>query len=132
MICLFSDLIYSPTKGVVRVAGPFPDQIARVLDWGADGVMILRAESAETAALIVDAAYHAPRGRRGFSRTVCATGYGLLEHPETPLVVAQIETRVGVAVSAAIAAVDGIDELFVGPSEAKADQCRRARAGHAR
>ncbi|MDF1813999.1 MAG: hypothetical protein P1V20_17480 [Verrucomicrobiales bacterium] len=49
-----------------------------------------------------------------------------------PLVMARIETHVVVAESAAIAAVDGIGELFVGPSEAKADQCRRARAGHAR
>lgn len=109
------------TKGIVRVAGPFPDQIARVLDWGADGIMVPRVESAEAAEIIVKAAFHAPRGRRGFSSTVRATGYGLQEHPDAPLVMAQIETRIGVAESAAIAAVDGIDVLFVGPSDLRHD-----------
>ncbi len=109
------------TRGIVRVAGPFPDQIARVLDWGADGLMVPRVETAETARVIVDAAYHAPRGRRGFSRTVPATGYGLTSHPEAPLVMAQIETRAGVAASASIAKVEGIDVLFVGPSDLRHD-----------
>jgi 2-keto-3-deoxy-L-rhamnonate aldolase RhmA len=38
------------TKGIVRVAAPEPDQIARVLDWGADGIMVPRIENAAMAA----------------------------------------------------------------------------------
>ena len=34
------------TKAIVRVAAPAPDQIARVLDWGADGIMVPRVECA--------------------------------------------------------------------------------------
>lgn len=109
------------TQAVVRVAGPFPDQIARVLDWGADGLMVPRVESPETAREIVAAACHAPRGRRGFSSTVPVTGYGLKPHPEACFLLAQIETRTGVAESGAIAAVDGIDGLFVGPSDLRHD-----------
>ena len=109
------------TKGIVRVGAPYPDLIARVLDWGSDGIMVPRVESVETAADIVKAAYHAPRGRRGFSRTVRATDYGLGKHPSNPLIMAQIETVTGVAAAAAIAAVEGITTLFVGPADLRHD-----------
>ncbi len=111
----------SRTRGIVRVGAPHPDQIARVLDWGANGIMVPRVESAGTAAAVVEAACHAPRGRRGFSRTVRATGYGLGEHPEAPLVMAQIETLAGVAAAESIAAVEGIDVLFIGPADLRHD-----------
>jgi 2-keto-3-deoxy-L-rhamnonate aldolase RhmA len=109
------------TKGIVRVGAPYPDLIARVLDWGADGIMVPRVESAETAEDMVRAAYHAPRGRRGFSRTVRATDYGLGEHAAAPLLMAQIETVAGVAAAASIAAVEGITTLFVGPADLRHD-----------
>ena len=109
------------TKGIVRVGAPYPDLIARVLDWGADGIMVPRVESAGTAADIVTAAYHAPRGQRGFSRTVRATDYGRGSHPDAPLLMAQIETVAGVAAAAAIAAVEGITTLFVGPADLRHD-----------
>ncbi len=109
------------TLGIVRVGAPYPDLIARVLDWGADGIMVPRVESKETAASIVSAAYHAPRGKRGFSRTVRATGYGLGGHHESPILMAQIETVSGVAAASAIAAVEGITTLFVGPADLRHD-----------
>jgi 2-dehydro-3-deoxyglucarate aldolase/4-hydroxy-2-oxoheptanedioate aldolase len=109
------------TKGIVRVGAPYPDLLARVLDWGADGIMVPRVESGETAVDIVKAAYHAPRGRRGFSRTVRATNYGLGSHPDAPLLMAQIETVAGVTAAAAIAAVEGITTLFVGPADLRHD-----------
>lgn len=109
------------TKGIVRVGAPYPDLIARVLDWGADGIMVPRVESAGTAADIVTAAYHAPRGQRGFSRTVRATDYGRGKHPSNPVIMAQIETVAGVAAAAAIAEVEGITTLFVGPADLRHD-----------
>ncbi len=111
----------TPTKGIVRVGAPHPDLIARVLDWGADGIMVPRVESAEEAEAIVRAAFHAPKGRRGFSRTVRATGYGLGGHHGEPILMAQIETLVGVAAAPAIAAVEGIAVLFVGPADLRHD-----------
>lgn len=109
------------TKGIVRVGAPSPDLIARVLDWGADGIMVPRVESVTAATELVSAAYHAPRGHRGFSRTVRATGYGLRGHPPEPVIMAQIETVAGVAAAAGIAAVEGITTLFVGPADLRHD-----------
>ena len=109
------------TKGIVRVAAPEPDQIARVLDWGADGIMVPRIENAAMAASIVRFACHAPMGRRGFSRTVRATGYGLKEHPDKPLIMVQIESIAGVGEAANIAMVEGVDVLFVGPADLRHD-----------
>lgn len=109
------------TKGIVRVAAPAPDQIARVLDWGADGIMVPRVECAATAESIVRSACHAPLGRRGFSRTVRATDYGLKDHPDKPLILVQIESIAGVGDADRIAAVEGVDVLFVGPADLRHD-----------
>jgi 2-keto-3-deoxy-L-rhamnonate aldolase RhmA len=111
----------SGTKGIVRVGAPQPDLIARVLDWGADGIMVPRVESAAEAEAVVAAANHAPRGRRGYSSTVRATGYGLRPHPVAPLLMAQIENRRGVGAATEIAAVDGISTLFLGPADLRHD-----------
>lgn len=109
------------TKGIVRVSAPAPDQIARVLDWGADGIMVPRVECAAAAESIVRFACHAPLGRRGFSRTVRATDYGLKDHPDKPIIMVQIESIAGVGDSAKIAAVEGVDVLFVGPADLRHD-----------
>ena len=109
------------TKGIVRVSAPAPDQIARVLDWGADGIMVPRVESAAAADSIVRFACHAPLGRRGFSRTVRATDYGLRDHPDKPIIMVQIESLTGVGSAEAIAAVEGVDVLFVGPADLRHD-----------
>lgn len=109
------------TKGIVRVGAPHPDLIARVLDWGAFGIMAPRVESAAAAEALAAAAYHAPRGRRGYSSTVRATGYGLRPGFVEPLLMVQIESRAGVAAAPAIASVAGISTLFVGPADLRHD-----------
>ncbi len=111
----------STTKAIVRVSAPAPDQIARVLDWGADGIMVPRVECAAAADSIVRFACHAPLGRRGFSRTVRATDYGLKGHPDKPIIMVQIESLAGVGDVANIAAVEGVDVLFVGPADLRHD-----------
>lgn len=105
------------TKGIVRVAAPAPDQIARVLDWGADGIMVPRVDTAAIAASVVRFACHAPLGRRGFSRTVRATDYGLKGHPDKPIIMVQIESVAAAYNAPDIAAVKGLDVLFVGPAD---------------
>jgi 2-dehydro-3-deoxyglucarate aldolase/4-hydroxy-2-oxoheptanedioate aldolase len=110
------------TQPIVRVGAPYPDQISRVLDWGAKGVMVPHVESAEEARAIVSAAYYAPRGKRGLSRTVRTHGYGLtFSSDAAPRIMAQIESVEGVKNVEAIAAVDGIDVLFVGPADLNHD-----------
>ncbi len=111
------------TATIVRVGAPHPDLILRVLDRGADGIMVPHVSTVEDAERCVEAAHYPPRGRRGYSRSVRACHYGF-RPPETnaaPLVVVQIETIEGVQNAHAIAAVDGVDVLFVGPADLNFD-----------
>ena len=114
----------SRTKAIVRVGAPHAELISRVLDWGADGIMVPHVNSAAEAEAIVQAAHYAPRGHRGFSRTVRAYGYGLRppgDKMPMPLLMAQIESVVGVTHAAEIARVEGVDVLFVGPADLQFD-----------
>ena len=112
------------TRSIVRVAGLNPDLIGRVLDWGAQGIMVPHVNTVHDAFQVLRAAQYPPKGRRGYSSTVRAYGYGLRppgEHPAAPMVIAQIESLEGVEHAYEIAAVAGIDALFVGPSDLKFD-----------
>lgn len=111
-----------PTRAIVRVAGHDAGQIGRVLDHGARGVMVPHVSSAAEARDVVAAASYPPHGRRGVARTVRAHDYGLRAvGTEPPLLLAQIETAAAVAAAEAIAGVDGIDVLFVGPADLERD-----------
>ncbi len=109
----------SPSAAIVRVGAPHPDLLQRVLDWGADGVMVPHIETAEAARAAVRATRFPPRGTRGYSRSVrtCAYGLALPDTACPPLVFAQIESETGVANVREIAGVDGVDVLFVGPAD---------------
>jgi 2-keto-3-deoxy-L-rhamnonate aldolase RhmA len=114
----------SQTLAIVRVSAPHPDLIARVLDWGADGIMVPHVNTVEQAKHCVDAAYYPPKGHRGVSRTVRAYGYGMRlpgDHPPKPIILAQIETAEAVGNADQIAAVEGIDALFIGPADLSFD-----------
>jgi 2-dehydro-3-deoxyglucarate aldolase/4-hydroxy-2-oxoheptanedioate aldolase len=118
----------SRTQAIVRVSGPHPDLISRVLDWGAHGIMVPHVNSAAQAEHIVQAAYHAPRGHRGVARTVRLCDYGLDPAGNTakkPLIMAQIETVEAMHHVEEIARVDGIDVLFVGPADLQYDLTHR-------
>lgn len=113
----------SSTRGIVRVGAPHADLIARLLDWGAHGLMVPHVNSAAEAEAIVQAASYPPRGRRGVSRTVRTHEFGLRSMEAAPAVtlIAQIETQQAVENAADIARVDGIDVLFVGPADLQHD-----------
>jgi 2-keto-3-deoxy-L-rhamnonate aldolase RhmA len=118
------------TKGIVRAAALRPEDIARFLDWGADGIMLPHVSDPLEAEAFVRAAYYPPRGGRGFSRTVRAHGYGLYapEEKQPPLLLAQIETFAAVEASTHIARVEGVDALFVGPADLQHDLRQRQAA----
>ena len=110
-----------PTKAkkIVRLGEPDHAQIQHVLDWGADGLMIPHVDGPEIARRALDSMLYPPQGRRGYSRSVRAFGYGtaIPEVPPKPILFAQIETLEAVENADAIAAVEGVDILFVGPAD---------------
>jgi 2-keto-3-deoxy-L-rhamnonate aldolase RhmA len=102
---------------LVRPWGEDVGLIGKVLDIGANGIMAPHVESPERARSIVEQARFAPLGRRGFSPL---TKYDSFPEPlraldQATYVVAQIEGRQALASIGAIAAVPGIDAVFVGP-----------------
>lgn len=111
------------TAKIVRLAGFDSTVISRVLDWGADGIMLPHVISADQAQACVEAMHYAPHGHRGFSSSVRRYRYGLdvqgQEGGGRPLLFAQIEDITGVMHADEIARVDGVDVLFVGPADLK-------------
>jgi len=109
----------TPAKAIVRVGALHTDLIMRALDWGSSGIMMPHVESAAQAQQCLQAIHYPPRGRRGFSRSVRAYDYGLRSPTDlpSPLFFAQIESMRGVEEASRIAATEGVDVLFVGPSD---------------
>lgn len=114
-----------PTESVVRVAANDETQIKRVLDLGVAGVMVPMVESAAEAQAVVDAVRYPPAGNRGIAGSR-ASRYGLDlaanvdSAGEGLLTVVQVESEAGLANVDEIAAVEGVDVLFVGPADLSA------------
>jgi 4-hydroxy-2-oxoheptanedioate aldolase len=110
-------------RPIVRV--PWNDQVylKRLLDLGAQSLMIPMVESAEEARAAVAACRYPPRGRRGYAAPIArAANYGLdrdyIRHAHDDLLLMlQIESAAAVAAIPEIAAVDGVDLLFVGAND---------------
>ncbi|HKB91447.1 MAG TPA: aldolase/citrate lyase family protein [Opitutaceae bacterium] len=106
---------------IVRIAANEPTRFKRVLDLGAGGVMVPYVNTAAEAEAAVAAVRYPPRGTRGVSKFNRAAGFGqefddyYSKSHERLVTMVQIETPEAVAHAAAIAAVDGVDVLFVGP-----------------
>ncbi|TGT65687.1 MULTISPECIES: HpcH/HpaI aldolase/citrate lyase family protein [unclassified Mesorhizobium] len=107
---------------MVRVPGHAPEAIQAALDSGAQGVLVPRVSTAEQAAMAVKASRYPPVGERGVGPGRAA-GYGyripeyLAAANERIVVAVQVETAEGLANIDAIAAVDGVDLIFVGPGD---------------
>ncbi len=102
---------------LVRPWGEDVGLIGKILDMGANGIMVPRVETAERARAVVEQARFAPLGNRGFSPV---TKYDSMTEPlsmldEATFVVVQIEGQGALTRVADIAAVPGIDAIFVGP-----------------
>ncbi len=109
---------------IVRVPWNDPVTIKRVLDTGAEGIMVPMVEDASAARAAVEACFYPPRGTRGCAiGSVPATAYGAdaIDYwngiNDNLVIVIQIETPKAVENIPEIAAVDGIDVLFVGPND---------------
>lgn len=113
----------TPTTSVVRIPSNDPVYLKRVLDMGVESVMIPNIESADEARAAVAACRYPPRGRRGSAiGSARASNYGMAanyrnEADDNILIIGQIESARAVDSIDEIAAVEGLDVLFIGPHD---------------
>ncbi|HUH84163.1 MAG TPA: HpcH/HpaI aldolase/citrate lyase family protein, partial [Stellaceae bacterium] len=120
---------------VVRVPWNDPVMVKRLLDIGARSLLFPFVQSAEEARRAVQATRYPPAGIRGFAGTTRANRYGRIPDyakraADEICVLVQCETRKAVAEIPAIAAVDGVDGIFIGPSDLAADMGHIADTQH--
>jgi 4-hydroxy-2-oxoheptanedioate aldolase len=108
------------TPTVVRVSSNDLGEIGRALDSGAQGVIIPLIETAEQARQAAHACRYPPRGGRswGALRPMLEhVPYGTALGDELAVCFAMVETETGVDNIEEIASVDGVDVVYVGPSD---------------
>jgi 2-dehydro-3-deoxyglucarate aldolase len=105
---------------IVRLTSNHPDQIKRVMDAGATGIMVPMIKSAADAGAAVNSVYYPPRGQRGVG-LARAQGYGanFQAYREwldaNAVIIAMIEHIDAVQAIDHILAVPGIDAYIIGP-----------------
>ena len=113
----------TPTAALVRVASAERLRVGRALDLGADGLMIPRLETAAEVAGTLSWMRYPPAGIRGAALLTRGAGYGEAAHAdlhqrnERLTGVFQVESPAAVDAAADLAAMDGVDVLFVGPTD---------------
>ena len=121
---------------VVRVAWNDMVLVKRLLDIGAQTLLFPFVQSAEEARQAVAYTRYPPAGVRGVAGTHRANRYGRVKgyharaHEEICVLV-QVESRQAVDRIAAIAAVEGIDGVFIGPADLAASLGHLGDMGHA-
>lgn len=114
------------TLSLVRVPALDEVIIKQVLDLGAQNVLVPMVHTAQDAEAAVRAMHYPPKGVRGVGSALARSGRwnrtaGYLQDAgEQVTLFVQIESAAGVENAAAIAAVDGVDGIFIGPSDLSA------------
>lgn len=116
-----------PAHPVVRLVSDETWMMKQALDVGAQTLLIPMVETVAQAGRLARAMRYAPEGIRGMgSRGARASRYGAVTdyieraHEELCLLV-QVETRAGLAALDDILGIEGIDGVFIGPSDLSAD-----------
>jgi 2-keto-3-deoxy-L-rhamnonate aldolase RhmA len=120
---------------VVRVPWNEPVAVKRVLDAGAGTVLFPYVQNAAEARAAVAATRYPPQGVRGVAGMTRATRYGMqVDYVHTANrsvgVIVQLESAAALDALDEIAAVDGVDALFVGPADLAADMGHLGRTDH--
>jgi 4-hydroxy-2-oxoheptanedioate aldolase len=111
-----------PVSAVVRPGWNNPVEIKKLLDAGAQTLLIPYVQSAEEARSAVAAVTYPPKGVRGVAGITRATRYGAVANyaaraNEEICLLVQVETREALARLKEIAQVPGVDGVFFGPSD---------------
>lgn len=127
----------SQSQPIVRLPVGETWMIKQILDAGAQTIMIPMVETVEEAERLVRAVRYPPRGDRGVGAALGrASAFSRIEdYLETAereiCLIVQIESRAGLKMLDEIAAVEGVDGLFIGPSDLAADMGLLGQPGHA-
>lgn len=110
--------------GIVPIVRCFEHDLPRILDMGASAVQVPMVETAEQARRLAGMIHYPPVGRRGSAFSTRAAGYGAFGgagHTQRSNdgigFIAMIETPEAIAAAGEIAAVDGVDAVFIGPND---------------
>jgi 4-hydroxy-2-oxoheptanedioate aldolase len=120
MVTMLQAISTTDTVPVVRVPWLEPGIIMKSLDAGAYGIICPMVNSREDAQKLVAYSHYAPRGTRSFG-PVRATLYGGADYPsqanDTVVVFAMIETAQALDKLDDILSVEGLDAIYIGPSD---------------
>ncbi|TFV95166.1 HpcH/HpaI aldolase family protein [Leifsonia flava] len=112
-----------PVRVMVRVPSDDPVVIKQVLDLGAQNLLVPMVSSAAQAERVVRAVRYPPRGVRGVGSALARSARWnrvdeyLVDADTHVSLFVQVETVAGVDAATEIAGVDGVDGVFVGPSD---------------
>ncbi len=123
MVALLQAVAPYPVTPLVRAPSGDAVLLKQVLDLGAQNVLVPMIDTAEQARAVVRAVRYPPRGVRGVGSALArgarwnrVEGY-MRDADRYVSLFVQVESATGVENAAAIAAVDGVDGVFVGPSD---------------
>ncbi|WP_422650315.1 4-hydroxy-2-oxo-heptane-1,7-dioate aldolase [Cupriavidus sp. H18C1] len=124
-----------PTHAVVRPAWNDPVLIKRYLDIGAQTLLLPFVQNAQEAEAAVRAIRYAPEGIRGMGGSTRASNFGrttdyAARAAEELCLLVQVETAEALAQIEAIAAIDDIDGIFIGPADLSASLGYPGQARH--
>ncbi len=125
-----------PAHPIVRPVSGDVQLIKQLLDIGAQTLLVPMVESAEQARLLVASMRYPPAGIRGVGAALARASQwnrvdNYLHHANDQMcLLVQVETRAGLDHLDAIAAVDGVDGVFIGPSDLSAALGYLGKPGH--
>jgi 2-dehydro-3-deoxyglucarate aldolase len=120
---------------IVRLTSNHPDQIKRVMDAGATGIMVPMIKSAADAQAAVESVYYPPEGKRGVG-LARAQGYGARFHEyrqwlkNNAVIIVMIEHVDAVDHIDSILSVPGIDAYIIGPYDLSGSMGRPGELDH--
>jgi len=110
---------------LVRLSGKDPNQVKRVLDAGAYGIIVPMVNTEKEAKLMINSIKYSPVGERGVG-LARAHGYGINfknyfdNYNEHSIIICQIENKIAVENIDKILSVNGIDGIILGPYDLSA------------
>ena len=124
---------------IVRVSSRHAHDATRILDFGAQGVMVPHVSTVAEARAMVESCRYPPHGRRSASGSGPALGYSVRSQGginsylnEQTLLIAMLETPEAIENADGIAAIDGIDMLHIGSSDLTTEMGIPGQYKHAR